>query len=123
MQFGKKEAIVYLANSLGSADGSFSEEEMKELHKSSYMIDVIKSFDSDLLIECVKNGTLNDNSACYLLKYLELKEKIEIFTAFILIISADLELAPEESKLLAGYAELIGFEDLDLAITKYKEIR
>jgi len=123
MQFGKKEAIVYLTHSLGSADGSYSDEEMKELHKSSYMVDVIQSFDSDLLIECVKNGTLNDNSACYLLKDLEFKEKIEIFTAFVLIISADLEVAPEESKLLAEYAELIGFEDLDLAIAKWNEIR
>lgn len=123
MQFGKKEAIVYLTHSIGSVDGNYSAEEMKELHKSSYMADIINSFDSDLLIECAKNGTLNDNSACYILKDLDFQEKIEIFAAFILIISADLEATPEESKLLAGYQELIGFEDLDLAIARWKEIR
>jgi hypothetical protein len=123
MTFTKKEAIVYLSNSLGSADGNFSDEEKSELAKSSYMVDIINSFDMDLLLECAKNGTLNDISACYILKDLDFKEKIELFAAFILIISVDLEATPEESKLLAGYQELIGFEDLDLAISRWKELR
>ena len=122
MQFRKQEAIVYLTTRIGESDGDYSGKEIEDVYaKSLYFREFADSFDKELLIECIKNGTLNNNSACYFLKDLDFKEKIELFAAFLLIIVADGETYTGEVELLYEYQQLIEFQDMDLAIERFKD--
>ncbi|MCK9612063.1 MAG: TerB family tellurite resistance protein [Bacteroidales bacterium] len=123
MSISKSEAIVFLANNVGSSDGEFTEQEITvAMQNPAYA----KAFEEYIALDGlskVKSGELNEFYAIETLKKLSKDDQIEALAICFGIVMADGIMSDDEKDYLLKIAMRIGDIDWETVNSKYLEMK